>query len=157
MDYILIYNMLEPQNFNVYSILRKSFLDFIFFFIMVYFSMKNNYTKKTILKIYFFIILFPIISKGIHIMNINKMIANKDYLKIEGKIYNYKTTSHNFESFYVNNHKFQSSNRYGFDYKYKGDKVIFKDGYRVKIYYNNSNNILKFWIEYKATPKRLKH
>jgi len=152
MNDILIYNILEHRDFHFFIDFFKIASGLLFIFIPAYFSMKDRYSKKKFIKIYLYLIpLFMLVNLLISI-DINRTIANKNFLKIEGEIYNYKKTSNNYESFYVDGHKFQSANRYGFKYKYKDNKVILKNGYKVKIHYD-SEGILQFWIEYKATNK----
>lgn len=154
MKYILIYNVLDERSFDFFMDLFKISFGLIFIFIPFYSSMKERYSKKKFIKLYLYLIIFFMIIDLLNSINISKTIANKDYLEIEGKIYDYKTTSNNYESFYINGHKFQSSSRYGFKYKYNGKKVIFKNGDKVKIYYRNKDNILQLWIEDKVITKK---
>lgn len=152
MNYILIYNILEDIEFHFFIDFFEIAFGLIFIIIPAYHSMKDRYSKKKFIKIYLYLILFFMVVKLLISIDTNRTITNKNFLKIEGEIYNYKKTSNNYESFYVDGHKFQSANRYGFKYKYKYNKVILKNGYKVKIHYD-SEGILQFWIEYKAINK----
>jgi len=137
LDYILIYNILEGVEFHFFIDLFKIASGLLIIFIPAYSLMKDEYSKKQFIKIYLYLIsLFMLVDLLISIYT-HRTIANKNFSKIEGEIYDHKKTSNNYESFYVDGHKFQSPLRYGFKYKYKDNEVILKDGYKVKIHYDD--------------------
>ena len=149
MDYILIYDIVEETDFHFFIDSFKVAFELMFIFSSAYSLMKKSYSKKKFIKAYLYSFLFCMVVDLFISIYVKSTISNGNFLKKEGEIYNYKKTSNNYESFYVDGHKFQSANRYGFDYEYKGNKVIFKNGDKVKIYYSGTS-IFKFWIEYKS-------